>query len=268
MQESISLEVESASRTEVAEDRDTLKEGEVHVHGLKDVITDADNGIEIHVPRTRPGEGVLLSPARKIPDGENQVNPSRGGYRDCEDPRAPSRSSPTHGGVAWTLDMGGEGGEVDYVYSPSRQSQRVIQESDTVRKEGPAAGYGKGSNKERAGPGTKTKAETAAAAVTQYAQNKSVARLREASHESSSVLSAGGGGLEIDLLKFHRPYLSQRRERLSRIWVHLLCPLKQGIPTAIPNHWGLLFMTKIYLLTVTSTRPQRPLPSTWKRERR
>ena len=49
-----------------------------------------------------------------------------------------------------------------------------------------------GSNKERAGPGTKTKAETAAAAVTQYAQNKSVARLREASHESS-VLSAGGG---------------------------------------------------------------------------
>ena len=29
VQESISLEVESASRTEVAEDRDTLKEGEV-----------------------------------------------------------------------------------------------------------------------------------------------------------------------------------------------------------------------------------------------
>ena len=102
----ISLEVETASRTVLAKDKyaGTLNEGaapapdpvgglkdvitEDPVHGLKDIITDVDNGIEIHVPRTRPGEGTLLSPTRQSQGDKNQFIPSGGGYRGHGDPRA------------------------------------------------------------------------------------------------------------------------------------------------------------------------------------
>ncbi len=192
----LSLEVETASRQELAQElpastveEDTVEEDEQAqkspIHGLKDIITDEDNGIEIHVPRTRPGQGALLSPVRKSPGGESQNILGRGGSRGYEDPRAPSRGSPTHGSVAWTLDMGGERARekgVGHVYSPSRRSPRTREKDSPDRGESAADNGRKG--------GKQTKKAKAAAAVTQYAQSKSIARLREASDESSSVQSA------------------------------------------------------------------------------